>query len=185
MQPERAIAFLGKFGPCGLARLEDGVTIAEANADVERMIPTMMETFPPPPARRRVEFAEVVRRAASLHGENVAVEAGADVRLDIDPDQIEQVLINLIKNAVEASGDAGRVCVRSSATSESVHVETEDDGPRLASTDNLWVPFLRRNAAARGSGSCCHARSSRTTAASSRSRTASAPAAVWRGSACR
>jgi predicted permease len=47
MRPNPAISFVGPFGERGLARLRDGVTLEEANADIERMIPILRETFPP------------------------------------------------------------------------------------------------------------------------------------------
>jgi signal transduction histidine kinase len=93
-----------------------------------------------------------VRRAASLHGERVAVQGGPEVRLDLDPDQIEQALINLIKNAVEAAGDAGGVRVRWRAKNGALAVEVEDDGPGLARTDNLWVPFFTTKPGGSGIG---------------------------------
>jgi len=106
----------------------------------------------PAPARRPVDFATLVRRAASLHGERVAVQGGPEVRLDLDPDQIEQALINLIKNAVEAAGDAGGVRVRWRAKNGALAVEVEDDGPGLARTDNLWVPFFTTKPGGSGIG---------------------------------
>ncbi len=96
----------------------------------------------PPPSRREVDFSALVRRAASLHGENVTVETGPDTHIDIDGDQIEQVLINLIKNAVEASGESGTITVRWEIANNRLLAEVEDDGPGLANTDNLWVPFF-------------------------------------------
>jgi nitrogen fixation/metabolism regulation signal transduction histidine kinase len=113
----------------------------------------------PAPSRRRVTFAEPVRRAASLHGDCVAVEPGPDVWLDIDADQIEQVLINLVKNAVEATStgrDDGRripaVRVRWRRGNGSLVAEVEDDGPGLARTDNLWVPFFTTKQGGSGIG---------------------------------
>ncbi len=47
----RATAFAGPIGEHGIARLKDGVTLAEASADVARMIPILFETFPAPGAR--------------------------------------------------------------------------------------------------------------------------------------
>lgn len=48
-RPVRAIAYVGPLGENGIARLRDGVTLAQADADVERMIPILMDTFPPVP----------------------------------------------------------------------------------------------------------------------------------------
>jgi two-component system nitrogen regulation sensor histidine kinase NtrY len=106
----------------------------------------------PPPTRHPVDFATLLRRVASLHSEHVIVETGPRVQLDVDADQIEQVLINLIKNAVEATGDEGTVRVRSNATNGRLTVEIEDEGPGLARTDNLWVPFFTTKAGGTGIG---------------------------------
>jgi putative ABC transport system permease protein len=46
---DRSKLFLGNFSHSALARLKPGVTIAEADADVARMIPIVMRSFPPPP----------------------------------------------------------------------------------------------------------------------------------------
>jgi predicted permease len=46
LQPNRAIAVVGPIGEQGIARLKDGVTLAEANADAERMLRIMTATFP-------------------------------------------------------------------------------------------------------------------------------------------
>jgi nitrogen fixation/metabolism regulation signal transduction histidine kinase len=106
----------------------------------------------PPPARRVVELTALVNRAASLHGQGVQVEAGPDVHLHVDGDQIEQVLINLIKNAVEATGGNGGVRVRWRVANDSLEVEVEDDGPGLANTENLWVPFFTTKRGGTGIG---------------------------------
>jgi nitrogen fixation/metabolism regulation signal transduction histidine kinase len=106
----------------------------------------------PPPSRRVVEFASLVRRAASLQGKRVDVEGGPDFQLHVDGDQIEQVLINVIKNAVEATGGGGGVRVRWRAANGSLEVEVEDDGPGLAQTENLWVPFFTTKRGGTGIG---------------------------------
>jgi predicted permease len=46
---DRAKTYLGDFDYGGVARLKPGVTLAEANADVARMIPIALRTFPPFP----------------------------------------------------------------------------------------------------------------------------------------
>jgi nitrogen fixation/metabolism regulation signal transduction histidine kinase len=96
----------------------------------------------PPPTRRDEELSALVRRVASLHGSRISVERGPAVRISIDPDQIEQVFINLMRNAVEAAGEGGGVRVRWRDDGNAVLVEVEDDGPGLARTDNLWTPFF-------------------------------------------
>ncbi len=48
-QFERAKIFLGNFSYRSIARLKPGITLAQANADVARMIPMVSAKFPPPP----------------------------------------------------------------------------------------------------------------------------------------
>ncbi len=106
----------------------------------------------PSPTRRDADFGALVRRVASLQGPRVRVEGGPDSTLAVDPDQIEQVLINLIRNGVEAAGKRGGVRVRWSAAQGRLVAEIEDDGPGLARTDNLWVPFFTTKPGGNGIG---------------------------------
>ena len=46
---DRAKIFLGQFSYVAIARLRPGVTLAQANADVARMLPIVERSFPPPP----------------------------------------------------------------------------------------------------------------------------------------
>jgi len=97
----------------------------------------------PAPQRGRVAFAELVTRAVSLDAsKRIQVEEGPATEIYADPDQIEQVLINLLKNALEAAGEAGGVRVRWCTRRGWLEAEIEDDGPGLVRTENLWVPFF-------------------------------------------
>jgi len=70
-----------------------------------------------------------------------------------DPDQIEQALINLLKNAADATLP-GRDGVRARWHQErdAVHVEIEDDGPGLGATENLFIPFYTTKPGGSGIG---------------------------------
>ncbi|MPZ19958.1 MAG: hypothetical protein GEV06_18890 [Luteitalea sp.] len=61
----RAEIFLGNFSYLGIARLKPGVTIAQANKDVARMIPLTLERFAPPPGFTRQVFDTPQRRQGS------------------------------------------------------------------------------------------------------------------------
>jgi nitrogen fixation/metabolism regulation signal transduction histidine kinase len=106
----------------------------------------------PAPTRRTVDFPALLRRVAALHGGMVEVLPGPEVQLEADSDQLEQVLINLIKNAVEAAGELGQVRARWRVRERALEVEIEDDGPGLARTDNLWVPFFTTKPGGTGIG---------------------------------
>jgi two-component system, NtrC family, nitrogen regulation sensor histidine kinase NtrY len=85
-----------------------------------------------------------VRRVAALETRlPVVVVPGPAVRVPADEDQLEQLLINLVRNAADAAletGGGARVGWRT----PNAHLEVwvEDDGPGLADTENLFVPFF-------------------------------------------
>jgi signal transduction histidine kinase len=69
------------------------------------------------------------------HGEPVAIRA--------DPDQLEQLFINLMRNAVDAALETGgEVRVGWQQNSHRVSVFVDDEGPGLGNTSNLFVPFF-------------------------------------------
>jgi signal transduction histidine kinase len=73
----------------------------------------------------------------------VVVRDGEDVSVPIDADQIEQVLINVMRNAVDASIETGGTVSATWWTNNGlVEVCIEDEGPGLQNTANLFVPFF-------------------------------------------
>jgi nitrogen fixation/metabolism regulation signal transduction histidine kinase len=106
----------------------------------------------PPPTRRDTDFSALVGRVASLQAGRVTIDGGPPARPSIDPDQIEQVLINLLRNGAEAAGERGAVHVAWRAEEDRLVVEVVDDGPGLARTDNLWVPFFTTKPGGTGIG---------------------------------
>jgi len=58
--------FVGQFNYQGIARLKPGVTIAQANADVNRMVPMVMQRFPMPPGFTQQMFNDA-RISADVH----------------------------------------------------------------------------------------------------------------------
>jgi two-component system, NtrC family, nitrogen regulation sensor histidine kinase NtrY len=59
-----------------------------------------------------------------------------------DGDQLDQMLINVIRNAVDASPPSGRVQVTWGRVNGSVLVRVIDEGPGLPESGNLFVPFF-------------------------------------------
>jgi putative ABC transport system permease protein len=58
IQFDRSKVYLGMFNYSGIARLKPGVTLAEANADVARMIPIAINSFPAFPGYNAKMFEE-------------------------------------------------------------------------------------------------------------------------------
>ena len=70
-----------------------------------------------------------------------------------DPDQLQQALINLVRNAVEATAaGAAPVQLRAIRGRDSVTFEVEDNGPGVANPDNLFVPFFTTKPGGSGIG---------------------------------
>jgi PAS domain S-box-containing protein len=108
----------------------------------------------PRPAPGPVPLADVVRRVVRMEVRlPVAVAEGPAVTVPADGDQLEQLLINLVKNAVEAALETGGgVAVRWTVAAGQVELRVEDEGPGLAATANLFVPFFTTKAGGSGIG---------------------------------
>jgi PAS domain S-box-containing protein len=98
----------------------------------------------PAPHTAPLDVGTWVRRVAALETRlPVEVIAGPAITIRADGDQLDQLLINLIRNAVDASLEArGRVRVRWLRAQDQVAVFVEDEGPGLANPTNLFVPFF-------------------------------------------
>jgi nitrogen fixation/metabolism regulation signal transduction histidine kinase len=99
----------------------------------------------PPPRFGRVDVAAWAQRTADLETRGqVVVVPGPAIAIPGDPDQLDQLLINLVHNAVEANTETQGGAVRLSwvVASGTVMVVVEDEGPGVADTSNLFVPFF-------------------------------------------
>ncbi len=109
----------------------------------------------PEPELVPTHVAALVQGVADLET-RVAVEVvgGADVTLRADADQLEQALINVLKNAVEATLEAEGelVTIRWLTRGGMLHILIEDNGPGLADTGNLFVPFFTTKPGGSGIG---------------------------------
>ena len=108
----------------------------------------------PQPTLAPAEITPLIRRAAALETRlPITVLGGPDLNAEVDAAQIEQVLINLFKNAVDAALDnRGGVRVSWQRTGSSLEVRIEDDGRGLANTANLFVPFFTTKPSGSGIG---------------------------------
>jgi two-component system nitrogen regulation sensor histidine kinase NtrY len=98
----------------------------------------------PPPQKAPLRVRDVVERAARLEVRvPVRVVLGPDVEIEADADQIDQALINLVRNGADASLETGGgVRVGWTAGELEVELYVEDDGPGLPPSANLFVPFF-------------------------------------------
>jgi len=98
----------------------------------------------PAPRLRTISIATLVRRTTSLEQRMpVEILPAPDLHIKADPDQIEQALINLIQNAVDAALETGgRVQVGWNVNGDTVDIFVDDEGLGLADHSNLFVPFF-------------------------------------------
>ena len=98
----------------------------------------------PAPHRVPLDIGTWVRRVAALETRlPVRVDGGPPTVIRADGDQLDQLLINLLRNAVDASLETGgEVCIRWTRQNGTISITIEDEGPGLPSSANLFVPFF-------------------------------------------
>jgi two-component system nitrogen regulation sensor histidine kinase NtrY len=109
----------------------------------------------PPPKFRPVSIGPLLERVVLLEQRMaVQLDAGPAAILSADPDQLEQMFINLLANAVDASLSNGAKQVRATwiRTDSSLTVAIEDHGLGIANADNLFVPFYTTKPTGSGVG---------------------------------
>jgi nitrogen fixation/metabolism regulation signal transduction histidine kinase len=108
----------------------------------------------PAPQLRPVEVSTWIQRAASLDPrKQIPVMPGPEMSIQADPDQLDQVLINLVKNAVDAALETGGgVQVGWDKRNSFLEVWVRDEGPGIPSASNLFVPFFTTKPGGSGIG---------------------------------
>ena len=108
----------------------------------------------PQPRLKPVDIGGLVARVVNLESRiSINVDSENPVTVSADPDQLEQVLINLIRNAADASIETGG-SVYISWDSHKTYAELQigDEGPGLSNTSNLFVPFFTTKPGGSGIG---------------------------------
>src|SRR6516164_528970 len=115
----------------------------------------------PSPKLQQVELRPLAERVAILETRlPVRIEPGPDMVLTIDPDLIEQMLINLIRNAVDSAleqaqvtqGTEPEVVLRWRQDNGSLSLTVQDNGIGLLNPSNAFVPFYTTKQGGSGIG---------------------------------
>ena len=146
------------------ANFERGLNVIESRAEsLNRFVQAYRQLAQlPAPILKHVPLPALLDRVAGLET-RLTVEIGEvqPVNLLADADQIEQLLINLVKNAVDAAvsdrEEAGlmgapAVKIRSRSAGDMVSILIEDNGPGLTNPGNLFVPFYTTKTSGSGVG---------------------------------
>ena len=134
-----------------------GLGVVESRADaLHRFVQSYRQLAQlPPPQLKPVPLGPLLERVVLLEQRLQAeLDPGPPVVLQADPDQLEQMFINLLANAVDASLANGAKPVRATwrLTGSSAWVTIEDRGLGIANTENLFVPFYTTKPAGSGVG---------------------------------
>jgi two-component system nitrogen regulation sensor histidine kinase NtrY len=111
----------------------------------------------PPPVLQQCSIPALVKRVAALETRaEVAVIPGPDITVMADPDQLEQMLINLLRNAADAvlesvsepnsngsktSAAEAQIILAWNRVERNAILTIEDSGPGLMNPSNVFVPF--------------------------------------------
>ncbi len=155
---------VGQVADGNTADFERGLNVIEGRAEsLNRFVQAYRQLAQlPAPVLRRVPLQALVDRVAGLETRlRIEVEEVPPVDLMADADQLEQLLINLVRNGIEAAlseheegGQSGtpEVKISAKAVGAFASVFVEDNGPGIANPGNLFVPFYTTKRTGTGVG---------------------------------
>ena len=139
--------------------LDRGLLVVESRAEsLHRFVQAYRQLAQlPPPKLQKTPLAPLIERTLELEQRlRAEITGGPDVTLTVDPDQMEQMLINLLRNAVEAAlatrTTRPRVQVGWQVDAGNVVIGIDDNGPGIANDSNLFVPFYTTKSGGSGVG---------------------------------
>ena len=156
---ESALRYAPQVGEIDRADFVQALEVSSARVDaLNRFMSGFADVVRiPPPRRAPAVVAESIERIAALlrpEFEERRIALTLDIadrrRFDVDISQVEQVILNVFRNAVEASGREGRIVV---SLCDGV-LEVRDSGPGIATAvrSELFTPFFTTKRDGRGLG---------------------------------
>ncbi len=124
--------------------------IEERAASLNRFLQAYQQlTRLPTPKLQLLSFGPLLEQVAHLETRApVEIRPGTPVQVLVDPDQLQQLLINLLRNAAEAAispeaagSSSPHVLISWTVASSQVTLQIRDNGPGLMNPANLFVPF--------------------------------------------
>jgi PAS domain S-box-containing protein len=108
----------------------------------------------PLPRLQPLSVGALVKRVIRLETRiQIELAPGPEITIRADGDQLEQLLINLVRNAADAAMEmGGGVRLSWKRVSGVIEISVEDEGPGLSNTSNLFVPFFTTKPGGSGIG---------------------------------
>ncbi len=135
----------GRLTDSGLEEdVKDGLgLISDRSAALERFVKgyTLLAKLPEP-SLETVDLGTLIRRAARFEDTERVTCDGPEAMVQADPAQLEQLLLNLIKNGLEASPPDGKVHIAWTVDQHGATIDIEDEGAGVPESENLFVPFF-------------------------------------------
>ena len=137
-----------------------GILTREADRLGELVTDFLVFARPPAPVRQRCDLDELVRQTIELlssdplaSGVDLDVATGG-LQAEVDPDQMRQMLLNLLRNALAAAGRSGRVRTFFSRVDGQVRIHVWDSGGSIATADlpHIFEPFFTKRPGGTGLG---------------------------------
>ncbi len=160
---EGAVQILGRPNLPDETRREFNDLASSEVARLKGLLTNFLEfARPQPPRIMAVEIGSLLDSVAKLASET-ATMAGVAVRVEsaeglpavsVDPEQIKQVLLNLVINAVQATPNGGQICLRANREGDWIRAEVEDEGVGIPGDDleRIFDPFFTTRSNGTGLG---------------------------------
>lgn len=106
----------------------------------------------PEPDKKKTDISELMHRLAKLFPQTEIRLEGSKAVVEIDAAQIEQVVINLIKNSIEASSETDPVEIVWKIEGSQLQIQIVDSGEGILNPENLFTPYYTTKVSGSGIG---------------------------------
>jgi two-component system NtrC family sensor kinase len=104
---------------------------------------------------RLTELVELLKRRATVRNVEITLKANETLpQVFVDPVELEQVLVNLINNSIDALPDGGEITIRAYPEKDDVHLEVVDNGVGMQAeeSERIFEPFFTTKPVGKGTG---------------------------------
>lgn len=148
-----AVEILGQNLPAGDPRAEFAQIAKQEVSRLEKLTGEILQfSKPAPPRQIPIDWREIVESASRLcadeaHRQGVAIIQETDapqVSILVDPEQVKQVLINILINAIQAQPGGGKIAIRGEVDGDMLTMVIQDSGPGIKpdQLDTIFDPFF-------------------------------------------